>query len=79
MSVRLSCSLTILFTWLHAFLDLIVMNCFRLFADVTQWRFISPTIPRTSNREDVLASNQRGEIVLVLAAMALHRYQEANR
>jgi hypothetical protein len=39
----------------------------------------SPTIPRTSNREDVLASNQRGEIVLVLAAMALHRYQEANR
>lgn len=39
----------------------------------------SPTIPRTSNREDVLASNQRGEDVLVLAAMALHRYQEANR
>jgi hypothetical protein len=39
----------------------------------------SPTILRASNREDVLASNQRGDIVLVLAAMALHRYQEANR
>jgi hypothetical protein len=38
----------------------------------------SPTTLRPSNREDVLASDQRGEIVMVLTAMALHRYQEAN-
>ena len=38
----------------------------------------SSTTLRASNGEDVLASDHRGEIVMVLAAMALHRYQEAN-
>jgi hypothetical protein len=37
----------------------------------------SPTA-RPSSHEPVLASEQRGEMVMVLASMALHRYQEAN-
>jgi len=37
----------------------------------------SSKIRQASHREDVMA-NQRGEIVLVLAAMALHQYPEAN-
>jgi hypothetical protein len=35
-------------------------------------------IPRESNYEDVVPPIQRGEIVLILAAMALCRYPEAN-
>ena len=34
-------------------------------------------ILQASHRDDVMA-NQRGEIVLVLAAMALHQYPETN-
>jgi hypothetical protein len=37
----------------------------------------SPTLG-LSNRKEVLAPAQRGEIVMVLASMALHRYPEAN-
>jgi len=37
----------------------------------------SSKILQASHRDDVMA-NQRGEIVLVLAAMALHQYPEAN-
>jgi hypothetical protein len=38
----------------------------------------SSTTPRPSTREPVLASEQRGEMVMILASMALHRYPEAN-
>jgi hypothetical protein len=38
----------------------------------------SPTTLRPSNRGDGLASEQRSEIVMVLASMALHRHMEAN-
>jgi hypothetical protein len=36
-------------------------------------------IPRESKCEDIVPPIQRGEIVLVLAAMALCQYAEANR
>jgi len=38
----------------------------------------SSKILPASHRDPVMASNQHSEIVLVLAAMALHQYLEAN-
>jgi hypothetical protein len=38
---------------------------------------LSSTTLRPSIREDVLPSEHRGEIVMILASMALHRYPEA--
>jgi hypothetical protein len=61
-------------------LALLIQRGMRAWMDVAS---LCPTTPshtaqRPSNREDVLASDQRGEIVMVLAAMALHRYPEVN-
>jgi hypothetical protein len=61
-------------------LALLIQRGMRAWMDVSSICSNTPssTTLRPSNREDVLASDQRGEIVMVLAAMALHRYQEAN-
>jgi hypothetical protein len=61
-------------------LALLIQRGMRAWMDVSSLCLTtpSPTTRRLSNRDNVLASDQRGEIVMILAAMALHRYPEVN-
>src|SRR5262245_36575291 len=58
----------------------LVQRGMKAWIDVASSCLTSPSykIPPASHHDHVMASNQRGEIVLVLAAMALHQYPEAN-
>ncbi len=61
-------------------LALLIQRGMRAWMDVSSRCPITPssTTLRLSNRDDVLALDQRGEIVMILATMALHQYPEVN-